>query len=49
MNTFDKMMRGEYEDDHQELVVKNEHDETVKSDPESWTEPILKPGIKELV
>ena len=47
MNTFDKMMRGE--DDHQELVVKQEHDETVKSDPESWTEPILKPGIKELV
>ena len=49
MNTFDKMMRGEYEGDHQELVVKQEYNETVKSDPESWTEPILKPGINQLV
>ena len=26
-------MRGEYADDHQEQVVKQEHNETVKSDP----------------
>ena len=49
MNTLDKIMRGEYADDHQELVVKQECNETVKSDPESWTEPILKPGINVLV
>ena len=34
------MMRGENED-HEELTVKQEYDDT------SWTEPILKSGINE--